>query len=90
MRFICFKAATTSKYNGSPVAPISFVRSKTAILFTVAGKTETRCLAEKGRYKWTLTRPTFLPFAVKASTTSFAVSVTDPIAMMTSVAFSAP
>ena len=48
---LSFKTATTSKYNGSPVDPISLVRSKTAIFFTVSGKTSNKYFGENGLYK---------------------------------------
>jgi hypothetical protein len=43
------KQVSTSLYRGSPVAPGSFVRSRTAIAFTVAGRTSKKCFAENGR-----------------------------------------
>ena len=49
--FVSFNTEHTSKYNGSPVAPISFVRSKTATFSTVFGKTFNRYFGENGRYK---------------------------------------
>ena len=36
---LSFRLARTSKYNGSPLLPDSFVRSNTAIFFTVFGNT---------------------------------------------------
>ena len=43
------------------MAPGSLVRSSTAIFRQVWGMAESRCSAEKGRYRWTLMRPTFSP-----------------------------
>ena len=56
--FILERAALTSKYNGSPSLPASFVRSKTAIFSTVSGNTAFKYSIEKGRYKWTSMNPT--------------------------------
>ena len=55
----------TSKYNGSARAPGSLVRSSTATFLAVLGRTFNKCLLDQGRYKRTLTQPTFSPFAVK-------------------------
>ena len=58
-------AASTSRYRGSPMEPGSLVRSRTEIFFTVSGSTSSRYLATKGRYRWTFTRPTFSPAALR-------------------------
>ena len=42
-------ASTTSKYNGSPFAPGSFVLSSTQIRFTVSGMTAPKYFTENGR-----------------------------------------
>ncbi len=60
-----FNAATTSKYNGSPIEPCSFVLSKTEILLTVFGSASPKALVLNGRYKWTFTKPYFPPLAFK-------------------------
>jgi len=50
---------------GSPLAPISFVLSKTAIFFAVFGKAFMKYFAEKGLYKCTEINPTFSPLAMR-------------------------
>ncbi len=42
-------AATMSRYNGSPIAPASFVRSSTLIDFTVEGRVFANASTENGR-----------------------------------------
>ena len=54
----------TSRYKGSPLLPGSFVRSSTAMRLTVLGITAARYLTENGRYRCTLTKPTFSPLSV--------------------------
>ncbi len=74
------KASTMSKYKGSPLAPVSLVRSSTQIRSTVLGSILFKYFTEKGRYKCTETTPTFLPSFVNLSTTVLMVSVIEPIA----------
>ena len=68
--FSLYKAATTSRYKGSPVAPASLVLSNTAILVQVEGNTDTNLSVRNGLYKCTFTKPTFSPRAFNASTVS--------------------
>lgn len=65
-----FSAATTSRNSGSPKEPGSLVLSNTEMCFTVSGRAASRCLALKGRYRCTLTMPTFSPRAFRKSTVS--------------------
>ena len=58
-------ASTTSKYNGSPLAPASFVRSNTQILFAVFGRAAKKYFLENGRYRCTVTNPNFSPFLAR-------------------------
>ena len=62
LMFLSLRAFTISKYNGSPFEPASFVLSSTAIFLIVLGNTSNKYLGLKGRYKWTITKPTFLLF----------------------------
>ena len=85
------KAATTSRYNGSPIEPGSFVLSKTVIRLTVFGNAALKRSTSNGLYNLTLTRPYFVPrFAFKYSIVSSIVSQPEPIATITSVASGAP
>ena len=84
-------AATTSKYNGSPIEPGSFVLSKTAIRFVVAGNASLNLLVSNGLYNLTLTRPYLVPrLAFRYSIVSSIVSHPEPIATIISVASGAP
>ena len=86
-----FIVLITSKYNGSPALPASFVLSSTAIFLTVLGSSFKKYLELNGLYKWTSNKPTdsFLNL-VKYSTVSFTVSQTEPIATITLVAVGLP
>ena len=55
---VSFKAFTTSRYNGSPTLPGSFVLSSTAICFTVFGNTSFKWFILNGLYRCTFTKPT--------------------------------
>ena len=55
--FLSFRAATTSKYSGSPILPGSFVLSSTAILSADSGITLIKYSLENGLYKCTSTNP---------------------------------
>ena len=57
-------ALTTSRYSGSR-APGSLVRSSTANFLQVAGSASENLAVTNGRYRRTLTRPTFSPWAVR-------------------------
>ena len=85
------KAATTSKYNGSPIEPGSFVLSRTAIRLTDLGKASLKRLTSNGLYNLTLIKPYLVPrLAFKYSIVSSIVSQEEPIATITSVASGAP
>ena len=86
----CSNALQTSRNNGSPIDPGSFVRSNTATRFTVFGTFSIKCFTENGRYRCTLTKPVFSPFAFKKSIASSIVSFTDPMATIMFSASSAP
>ena len=58
-------ALHTSRYSGSPVLPISLVRSRTATARQVAGRACTNRLMSKGRYRCTWMKPTFSPRAFR-------------------------
>ena len=60
-----FKAATTSKYRGSPIEPGSLVLSSTEIFLTVSGIASTSLSALKGLYSLTLTKPNLAPLAFR-------------------------
>ncbi len=83
-------AATTSSQSGSPGAPGSFVRSRTAIVFTVFGRAATKCARDHGRYRRTLRTPTFSPFAFSHFAVSSHVSAPEPITTITRSASFAP
>ena len=65
LRPASLRVVATSRYKGSPNAPGSFVRSRTAIFLAVLGITSNNAEDTQGRYKRTLIKPTFSPFAVK-------------------------
>jgi hypothetical protein len=83
-------AVTTSRYRGSPTLPGSLVRSRTATLLTVAGNAAMKCSTEKGRYRRTLTTPTFSPRVARYSTVSWAASAPEPINTITRSASGGP
>ena len=58
-------AATTSRYSGSPIAPGSFVLSRTEIFLTVSGIASIRACAQNGLYRRTFTTPTFSPAFIR-------------------------
>ena len=57
-------AATTSRYKGSPIAPGSFVLSRTAIRLTDEGNVSLNLLTSNGLYNLTLTKPYLVPLFV--------------------------
>ena len=84
-------AATTSKYNGSPIEPGSFVLSRTTIRFVDSGSASLNLLTSNGLYNLTLTRPYLVPLVLlRYSIVSSIVSQPEPIATITSVASGAP
>ena len=83
-------AALTSKYNGSPSAPASFVRSSTAIRSALSGIAVSSASAENGRNSRTRTTPTFSPVRMSARAVSSAVSAPDPISTSTFFASGTP
>ena len=84
-------AATTSKYNGSPIDPGSFVLSRTVTRFAVDGTASKKRFTSNCLYYLTFTKPYFVPrLAFKYSIVSSIVSQLEPIATITSVASGAP
>ena len=67
-------AATTSRYNGSPIDPGSLVRSRTPTVRTVAGSASRSALVGNGRYSRTCTTPTRSPRSTRAATVCTTVS----------------
>ena len=57
------KAVTHVQVQRLAEAPGSLVRSSTAMDLTVAGRAATKCSMANGRYRRTLTTPTFSPLA---------------------------
>src|SRR5664279_1281143 len=56
--YASFNAATTSRNNGSPIDPGSFVRSNTPTRVTDGGNASNNSRAGNGRYNRTCTTPT--------------------------------
>ena len=77
-------------YRGSAWALISFTRSRAVMTFTVLGMYLKKCSREKGRYRCTVSRPTFSPLAFSASTTSSMVWLMEPMATIMRSASGAP
>ena len=88
LRFV--NAAQTARYSGSPAAPISLQRSRTAIFFTVSGSAARNISAENGLNRWTCRKPTFSPAAFRTLTVSRTVPLTEPMATITRSASGAP
>ncbi len=84
------RAARTSRYSGSPIAPGSLVRSSTAIERTVFGSAATNAPVSNGRYSRTVTMPTFSPPATSFATASCVAPVPEPICTTTRSASGAP
>ena len=84
------RAATTSKYNGSPSAPGSLVLSNTLICFTVLGSAATKCLALNVLYILTLITLTFYPAFNKSTINTRILIHTELNATITCSASSAP
>ena len=83
-------AAITSWYIGSPTAPGSLVRSITAMERTVFGSAATKALVSSGRYRRTVSRPTFSPAATSLATASRVAPTPEPICTITRSASGAP
>ncbi len=83
-------AVTTSWYSGSPMAPGSLVRSSTAIERTVFGSALTKACVSNGRYRRTVSKPTFSPAATSLVTASREAPTPEPICTSTRSASGAP
>src|SRR5450759_119649 len=77
------RVLVTSRYSGSPEAPGSLVRSRTAINLTLFGRDLRKAVVSNGRYRRTRTTPTFSPFSTRFLTVASAVSPPDAIMMIT-------
>ncbi len=83
-------AVTTAWYSGSPTAPGSFVRSRTAMARTVDGRAATTWSTGNGWKRRTFRTPTRAPAAFSVSTVSSTAPMADPITTTTRSASGAP
>ena len=84
------RVATTAWYIGSPTAPGSLVRSRTAIERTVFGSAARTCSLGNGWKRRMVSIPTFSPAATSVSTVSSTAPAPEPITTTTRSASGAP